>query len=267
MLASAISRPCRAAAAALTRPTKAGCHYSHTYSHAHPRPSSAALEAESPSELNPSANSHSGPAFKYFSKRDAKFVLSATKPEHYSQIPANPEVTFAGRSNVGKSSLLSAILRSQGLVKTSKKPGHTSALNFFSLTSGSCPGAISLVDMPGYGFRSRDEWGDFIMKLRRVFLLIEAKVGELKATDRSFLELAEQYKVPVQIVLTKTDKMKRGDLDTTCQAVIRSATDIAPSVIQPTALRCSTRTKVGIDALQLELLRVCDINPGEETAK
>ncbi|KAJ2414660.1 hypothetical protein GGI10_002234 [Coemansia sp. RSA 2530] len=103
--------------------------------------------------------------------------------------------------------------------------------------------------------------------LRRVFLLIEAKVGELKATDRSFLELAEQYKVPVQIVLTKTDKMKRGDLDTTCQAVIRSATDIAPSVIQPTALRCSTRTKVGIDALQLELLRVCDINPGEETAK
>ncbi|KAJ2737389.1 hypothetical protein IW152_000113 [Coemansia sp. BCRC 34962] len=128
--------------------------------------------------------------------------------------------------------------------------------------------------MPGYGFRSRDEWGEFIMKylstrkvLRRVFLLIEAKVGELKATDMSFLELAEQYDVPVQIVLTKTDKMKRVDLDKTCRTVIRSATDIASSVVQPTVICCSSRTKVGIDALQLELLRVCDIIPSEETAE
>ncbi|KAJ2019680.1 hypothetical protein IW146_001592 [Coemansia sp. RSA 922] len=281
MFTAAISRQCRAAA--LARSVNLRCHYSHTYSHTHPRPlaAGAAAAAERSStnnnsldELKPSPNSHSGPAFKYFSKRDAKFVLSATKPEHYKRIPPNPEVTFAGRSNVGKSSLLSAVLRSQGLVKTSKKPGHTSALNFFSLTSGSCPGAISLVDMPGYGYRSRDEWGGFIMKylstrkeLRRVFLLIEAKVGELKATDLSFLELAEQYKTPVQIVLTKTDKMKRADLDSICKSIIQSATDIAPSVVQPTAICCSSRTKIGIDDLQLELLRVCDLVPSGEPAK
>ncbi|KAJ2880539.1 hypothetical protein H4R27_004657, partial [Coemansia aciculifera] len=282
MLIAAISRQCRAAA--LARSANVGCHYSHTYSHSHPRPlaagtTEAASESSSTSnnsadDLKPSSASHSGPAFRYFSKRDAKFVLSATKPEHYKRIPPNPEVTFAGRSNVGKSSLLSAVLRSQGLVKTSKKPGHTSALNFFSLTSGSCPGAISLVDMPGYGYRSRDEWGGFIMKylstrkeLRRVFLLIEAKVGELKATDLSFLELAEQYKAPVQIVLTKTDKMKRADLDSICKTITQSATDIAPSVVQPTVICCSSRTKIGIDDLQLELLRVCDLVPSGEPAK
>ncbi|KAJ2143705.1 hypothetical protein IW142_003558 [Coemansia sp. RSA 564] len=104
----------------------------------------------------------SNPTFSYFSKRDAKFLLSAVAPEHYSHL-ALPEITFAGRSNVGKSSLISAVLRSKGLVKTSNKPGHTSALNFFSLTSQAAPGAITVVDMPGYGFRSRNEWGEFIM--------------------------------------------------------------------------------------------------------
>ncbi|KAJ2459446.1 hypothetical protein GGF42_001461 [Coemansia sp. RSA 2424] len=266
-------RNSRAAIAALIRPIEVSRHYSHTYSHTHSR--SAAAAASEPSsdsaELKPPLDSRNGPAFRYFSKRDAKFVLSATKPEHYKRIPPNPEVTFAGRSNVGKSSLLSAVLRSQGLVKTSKKPGHTSALNFFSLTSGACSGSVSLVDMPGYGYRSRDEWGGFIMKylstrkvLRRVFLLIEAKVGELKATDLSFLELAEQYNVPVQIVLTKTDKLKRADLDALCRTVIQTATDAAPSIVQPTAICCSSRTKVGIDDLQLELLRVCDIVPNTE---
>ncbi|KAJ2815857.1 hypothetical protein GGI24_005914, partial [Coemansia furcata] len=77
--------------------------------------------------------------------------------------------------------------------------------------------------------------------------------------------LAEQYNAPVQIVLTKTDKMKRADLDTICQTIIQSATDTAPSVVQPTVIRCSSRTKIGIDDLQLELLRVCDIVPSGES--
>ncbi|KAJ2879061.1 hypothetical protein IWW38_006188 [Coemansia aciculifera] len=119
--------------------------------------------------------------------------------------------------------------------------------------------------MPGYGYRSRDEWGGFIMDLRRVFLLVEAKVGELKATDLSFLELAEQYNVPVQIVLTKTDKLKRADLDTISRTIIQTATEAAPSVVQPTVICCSSRTKVGIDDLQLELLRVCDVVPSAES--
>ncbi|KAJ2747239.1 hypothetical protein GGI20_000664 [Coemansia sp. BCRC 34301] len=263
------------ATTALSRQTNVSRHYSHTRSHTHSRSVVAEAVTGSPDssgrEIQPLLGNRNGPAFKYFSKRDAKFVLSATKPEHYKRIPSSPEVTFAGRSNVGKSSLLSAVLRSQGLVKTSKKPGHTSALNFFSLTSGSCSGSISLVDMPGYGYRSRGEWGEFIMEylssrktLRRVFLLVEAKVGELKATDLSFLELAEQYNVPVQIVLTKTDKLKRADLDAICQSIIQSAADAAPAVVQPAAICCSSRTKVGISDLQLELLRVCGIVPSTD---
>ncbi|KAJ2001932.1 hypothetical protein H4R26_003862, partial [Coemansia thaxteri] len=154
---------------------------SHTHSHKPPRSAAAAGALASNNTAEP-PRSNRGPAFKYFSQRDARFVLSATSPEQYKNIPHSPEVTFAGRSNVGKSSLINAILRSNQLVKTSRSPGHTSALNFFSLTSGACAGAISVVDMPGYGFRSRDEWGQFIMKylatrkvLRRVFLLVEAK--------------------------------------------------------------------------------------------
>ncbi|KAJ1926781.1 hypothetical protein FBU59_007285, partial [Linderina macrospora] len=104
-------------------------------------------------------------------------MFTAVKPQQYSHLHS-PEVTFAGRSNVGKSSLINAILRTKTLVKTSKRPGHTSALNFFSLASDASPRTLTLVDMPGYGYRSRDEWGKFIMdylggrqELKRVFML------------------------------------------------------------------------------------------------
>ncbi|KAI9504135.1 P-loop containing nucleoside triphosphate hydrolase protein [Coemansia spiralis] len=206
---------------------------------------------------------------KYFQQRDAKFLYSATKAEHYRHL-SEPEITFAGRSNVGKSSLIGAVLRSAGLVKTSKKPGHTSLLNFFSLTSSAHPAAISVVDMPGYGFRSRDEWGQFIIEylstrkvLRRVFLLIESKVGELKSTDCSFLELAEKHGVPVQLVLTKTDKLKRTSLDKISNAVVREAKEIGPTVVQPYVIHCSAKTKDGITAVQEEILRVCNVTLGQ----
>ncbi|KAJ2158716.1 hypothetical protein GGF46_003557 [Coemansia sp. RSA 552] len=206
-------------------------------------------------------------SFKYFSKRDAKFQLAAVKPEQYAHV-CHPEVAFAGRSNVGKSSLIGMVLRSRSLVKTSRKPGHTSTLNFFSLTSQAYPDQLSVVDMPGYGFRSRGEWGRFIMRylstrkeLRRVFMLVEAKVGHLKSTDQSFLELAEEYGVPTQILLTKTDKLKRADLEIIGRRVIEEAAQAAPSVVQPMAISCSSRTGAGIDAVQAEILRVCDVIP------
>ncbi|KAJ2706785.1 hypothetical protein H4R19_004973, partial [Coemansia spiralis] len=95
--------------------------------------------------------------------------------------------------------------------------------------------------------------------LRRVFMLVEAKVGEIKATDRSFLELVESYRVSTQIVLTKTDKLKRADLEAIADAALREATAIAPTAVLPRAICCSSRTKAGIDVLQAEILRVCRI--------
>ncbi|KAJ2390266.1 hypothetical protein GGI05_003264 [Coemansia sp. RSA 2603] len=205
-------------------------------------------ETAKPAALNP--------AFSFFSKRDAKFLFTATQPQQYERLKA-PEVTFAGRSNVGKSSLISAVLRSQGLAKTSKKPGHTSTLNFFGLTSDAYPGtAVNIVDMPGYGFRSRDEWGQFIMEYLST---LDAKVGQLKTTDLSFLELVEKYGVATQLILTKTDKLKHADLTAISNSVIRAAQDIAPSVVLPNAICCSFKTKTGIDAVQEEVLRASNI--------
>ncbi|KAJ2787424.1 hypothetical protein GGI15_000726 [Coemansia interrupta] len=120
--------------------------------------------------------------------------------------------------------------------------------------------------MPGYGFRSRDEWGQFIMEylstrkeLRRVFLLIEAKVGQLKSTDMSFLELVEKYGVATQLILTKTDKLKHADLTAISSNIIRAAQDIAPSVVHPNVICCSFKTKTGIGAIQEEILRASNI--------
>ncbi|KAJ1810211.1 hypothetical protein LPJ75_004251 [Coemansia sp. RSA 2598] len=139
------------------------CGYRRAHTHSRKGPASTSAETTAGHQAAV-ADVRSSPAFPFFSKRDARFLFTATRPEQYQRLKA-PEFTFAGRSNVGKSSLISAVLRSQGLVKTSKKPGHTSALNFFSLESAAYPGqTLTIVDMPGYGFRSRDEWGQFTME-------------------------------------------------------------------------------------------------------
>ncbi|KAJ2614493.1 hypothetical protein H4S08_001673 [Coemansia sp. RSA 1365] len=235
--------------------------YVHTRANAPPTESSA-KPAATATQTQPD-----NPAAQFFRQRSAKFLITAVKQGHYRHL-SHPEVAFAGRSNVGKSSLINSVLCSQNLVKTSKKPGHTSALNFFSLSSRARPGEISIVDMPGYGFRSRREWGNFITEylsgrkvLRRVFMLVEAKVGELKSTDVSFLELVEEYRVPIQLVITKADKLKSADTAQISNAVIKEATRIAPSVLLPEAICCSSRTRMGIDTLQAEVLSVCGLLP------
>ncbi|KAJ1732855.1 hypothetical protein LPJ61_001845 [Coemansia biformis] len=247
----------RAAAPAISACQRA-CRSTHTQAPSSP-------SAVTPADAPPSARPAGGFAARYFAQRDARFLRTAVKPDQYAHI-RHPEVTFAGRSNVGKSSLINAVLRSQALARTSRKPGRTATLNFFTLSSKLCPGSVSVVDMPGYGFRSRGEWGHFVMEylasrreLQRVFMLVEAKVGELKATDKSFLGLVEKYGVSTQIVLTKTDKLKRADLDAIAAAAMREAAAVAPSAVLPRAICCSSRTGAGIDTLQAEILRVCRV--------
>ncbi len=138
--------------------------------------------------------------------------------------PEGPaEIAFAGRSNVGKSSLINALLSQKGLARTSNTPGRTQELNYFVPAGHS--GAMSdlpelaVVDMPGYGFAQApkeivDRWTDLVfdylrgrVTLKRVYVLIDARHG-LKTNDKEVLDLLDKAAVSYQIVLTKADKIK-----------------------------------------------------------
>lgn len=142
-----------------------------------------------------------------------EFLVSAADENDLPQLGGS-EVAFAGRSNVGKSSLLNALTERKTLARTSNTPGRTRLLNFFSLS-----GRLILVDLPGYGYARASKtdiarWTQLTRgylkgrpQLRRVCLLIDARHG-LKASDRQVMEELDTAAVSYQIVLTKADKMK-----------------------------------------------------------
>jgi len=146
------------------------------------------------------------------------FLLSATA---LATLPGGdaPEIAFAGRSNVGKSSLLNALTTRKTLARTSNTPGRTRQLNAFSLG-----GKIILIDMPGYGYARAGkkliaQWTSLVRdylrgrtRLRRVFLLIDARHG-IKKNDLEVMELMDTSAVSYQIVLTKADKVKASELE------------------------------------------------------
>lgn len=154
---------------------------------------------------SPQAIDHAKKIFAH----EGRFVWSAARID---SLPAAklPEIAFLGCSNVGKSTLLNILLgrKRHKLVRTSSKPGHTTALNGFQVGRDLC-----LVDSPGYGYRSRDEWGPLIMKylrsrtsLKRTCLLIESSHG-YKSHDEELIKDLAVKGVPFQIVLTKIDKL------------------------------------------------------------
>jgi GTP-binding protein len=133
-----------------------------------------------------------------------------------------PEIAFAGRSNVGKSSLINAVLQQTGLARTSNTPGRTQELNYFVPEETALAGAepsLAVVDMPGYGFAEAPKdmvsrWTKLVfdylrgrVTLKRVFVLIDSRHG-LKKNDLDVLDLLDKAAVSYQIVLTKTDKIK-----------------------------------------------------------
>jgi len=145
----------------------------------------------------------------------AVFVTSAPTMEALPP-PSLPEVAFAGRSNVGKSSLLNALTQRKGLARTSNTPGRTQLLNMFAIGE---PAVLRLVDMPGYGYAEApkklvEAWKRAVIdylrgrpNLKRVLLLIDSRRG-VGPVDENIMNVLDEAAVSYQIVLTKTDKVK-----------------------------------------------------------
>lgn len=153
--------------------------------------------------------------------QSANFVKSAVKPRDYPDATL-PEIAFAGKSNVGKSSLINVLLNRKGLAKTSSSPGCTQLINFFTVNE-----QFSLVDLPGYGYAKvplevKQKWGPMVetylkerQTLRLVIFLVDIR-RDCTENDLILYNWLQFYHLPYLLVLTKTDKLSRQ------QAVLRS---------------------------------------------
>lgn len=194
-------------------------------------------------------------------KQPCTFVLGVAKLE---QLPLTemPEVAFAGRSNVGKSSIINALTTQKGLAKTSNTPGRTQQLNYFNLNN-----QIHIVDLPGYGFAQAPEsivkqWQKLIfaylqgrVNLKRVFLLIDSRHG-LKKVDTEIMDMLDKAAVTYQIVLTKTDKISNKELEKVLAATKETIKKHAAAYIN--VLATSSEKKLGLNELRAEICNLAD---------
>jgi len=188
--------------------------------------------------------------------QECRFVFAA---QRIDQLPAPglPEVAFAGRSNVGKSSLVNALTGRRALARASNTPGRTRQLNFFELGD-----RLALVDMPGYGYAQaakeiKADWQGLMFDylrgrptLQRVVLLLDSRI-ELKASDLTVMELLDRAAVTYQLVLTKADGTRPAALARKQEEAAALARK-HPAAF-PVVVTTSSETGLGIDELRAEL--------------
>ena len=195
-----------------------------------------------------------------FAKR-AEFMLGVTALETLPD-EGPSEVAFAGRSNVGKSTLLNALVGQNGLARASNTPGRTREINYFDLE-----GALRLVDLPGYGYakaprKDVEQWTaltrDFLRGrsvLRRVCVLIDSRHG-LKPVDVEVLDLLDEAAVNYQIVLTKTDKIKPTALEKLIEATGKQI--VRRPAAHPVVRATSSEKGDGIAELRADLAALAE---------
>jgi GTP-binding protein len=186
---------------------------------------------------------------------DVRFLLSAWRPE---QFPADEgvEVAFAGRSNAGKSSALNAITGRTALARTSKTPGRTQLINFFALDAGR-----RLTDLPGYGYAKvpaemQRHWQELLTRYVEIRASLGGMVVVMDARrpltdyDRQMLDWSRAHELPAHLLLTKADKLNRGEANMTLKKV-RAETEAFA-----TAQLFSAVTKQGVDEARQTILEL-----------
>ena len=194
--------------------------------------------------------------------QSCNFVIGCA---HLGQVPesATPEIAFAGRSNVGKSSLINALVGHKALARTSNTPGRTQQINFFDLGE-----RLMIADLPGYGYARAPkaqvrDWSQLVQSylvgratLRRILVLVDARHG-LKDSDRRVMMVLDQAAQPYQVVLTKADKIKPLPL-VDLQNRIEDESSKHPAA-NPHVLVTSARKGIGITEMRAELASLTTI--------
>ena len=192
---------------------------------------------------------------------EVTFIKSAFAESHYPP-PDRPEVAFAGRSNVGKSSLINALVNRKGLAKTSATPGRTQALNFFSVAD-----RFYLVDLPGYGYavasrEAKKSWQRMIESylshrdnLKAVVVILDIRRDPSKG-DMELLQWLKERQRRVILVLTKSDKLSRHQVISRAQAIrqeLKSVSEDVPAVF-------SAKTRDGREEVWGKVIRAAEID-------
>lgn len=194
-----------------------------------------------------------------FFNKPCNFVLGVA---NLKQLPETgfPEVAFWGRSNVGKSSLINALLNKKRLVKVSNTPGRTREINYFSLND-----ELYLVDLPGYGYAKvskdlKEIWNKLVVKylqnakhLKRIYLLIDSRIG-FKEIDLAIMDFLNYYGRSYQIVLTKLDKINKSELQELSKKIAEII--IKHPACHPEFIISSSSKRLGLDEIKQSILNI-----------